>query len=228
MSRCGLTGDATGLSLDNMPPIDTFGKVIIIERMITTHLAEDAVAILNAGGVGVMPTDTVYGLVARAADKAAVARLYALKRRERKPGTVIAASVEQLIELGVPEQHLRRVERWWPNPLSVETPLGEDLAYLHQDTGRQGFRVVADEHVRQVLEQTGPLVTSSANQPGEPGATVLQEARDYFGDKVDFYVDKGDLSGRAPSTIIRVVADEIEVIRQGAVEIDERGRHLLG
>jgi L-threonylcarbamoyladenylate synthase len=187
----------------------------------------EAVKILKSGGVGVMPTDTVYGLVARAADRAAVGRFYALKHREHKPGTVVAASVRQLVELGVPERYVKRVEHLWPNPLSVEMPLGDELDYLHQETGRQAFRVVADEQLRAVLEQTGPLVTSSANQPGEPGATNLSEAQEYFRNKVDFYVDGGDLSGRAPSTIIRVVADAIEVIRQGAVEIDAKGMHYI-
>lgn len=185
---------------------------------------DEAVAILLKGGVGVMPTDTVYGLVARAADEAAVARMYSLKRREHKPGTVIAASIDQLVELGVPRRYLTAVENLWPNSLSVEIPLGHRLTYLHQDTGRQGYRVVADESVRAVLEQTGPLVTSSANQPGEPGSTNIQQAIEYFHDTVDFYVDRGDLSGREPSTIIRVVDDAIEVIRPGAVKIDENGR----
>jgi tRNA threonylcarbamoyl adenosine modification protein (Sua5/YciO/YrdC/YwlC family) len=188
--------------------------------MIATKTIDEAIEILNDGGLGVMPTDTVYGLVARAANPDAVKRFYALKHREHKPGTVVAATVNQLVELGVPEEYLRRVAQWWPNPLSVEMSLGKDLTYLHQDTGRQAFRVVADERLRSILEQTGPLVTTSANQPGEPGATNLSEAEDYFKGAVDFYVDGGDLSGRAPSTIIRVVADDIEVIRQGAVEID--------
>lgn len=182
---------------------------------------EKAIAILNQGGVGVMPTDTVYGLVARAKDPTAVARMYALKHRDHKPGTVIAASVEQLADLGVPKDHLDKVKKWWPNPLSVETPLGDNLSYLHQDTGRQGFRVVADETVRGVLEQTGPLVTSSANHPGKPGSVTVDEAIDYFGERVDFYVDGGDLSGRAPSTIIKITDDgTIEIIRQGAIHID--------
>ena len=192
-----------------------------------THSLAQAIDKLLAGGVGVLPTDTVYGLVARAADPLAVKRFYGLKDREHKPGTVVAASVEQLIELGVEPSYLRRVERWWPAALSVETPLGPALSYLHQETGRQALRVVADERLRQVLEQTGPLVTSSANRPGEVGSTTVAEAIDYFGDRVDFYVDGGDLSGRAPSTIIRVVADEIEVIRQGAVEIDAAGMHYI-
>lgn len=185
---------------------------------------DEAIAILLKGGVGVLPTDTVYGLVARAADQAAVSRLYALKHRENKPGTVIAASVEQLVELGIPKRYLSAGEKLWPNPLSIEIPLGRRLTYLHQDTGRQAYRVVADDVVQAILKQTGPLLTSSANQPGEPGATDLQQAIDYFNNEVDFYVDGGDLSGKAPSTIIRIIDDAIEIIRPGAVVINEEGR----
>jgi L-threonylcarbamoyladenylate synthase len=183
--------------------------------------SDEAVGLLREGGVGVMPTDTVYGLVAEASDSRAVERFYALKHRERKPGTVIAASVGQLVKLGVDERYLRRVERWWPNSLSVETPLSEALAYLHQGTGHCAWRVVADAGLRQMLEQTGPLVTSSANQPGKPPAVNVDEAWNYFGDGVDFYVDGGDLSGRLPSTVIRLVDDDIVVVREGAVKANE-------
>jgi len=187
-------------------------KTVSIDRAIT---------LLNQGCVGVMPTDTVYGLVARATDPTAVSRMYALKERDHKPGTVIAASTQQLIDLGVPEDHINKVKKWWPNPLSVETPLKENLSYLHQNTGRQGFRVVADEKIRAILEQTGPLVTSSANHPGKPGSVTIDEAIDYFGDRVDFYVDGGNLDGRAPSTIIKIADDgSIEIIRDGAVKIN--------
>ncbi len=62
-------------------------------------------------------------------------------------------------------------------------------------------------------------MTTSANKPGEPGAVNVAEAQYYFQDRVDFYVDGGDLLGRAPSTIIRVTDDGIEVIREGAVKI---------
>lgn len=189
-----------------------------------TISSQEAIELILQGNVGVLPVDTVYGLVGRAADEQAVAKLYALKQREHKPGTVIAASVEQLAELGVPKRYLSAVKHLWPNPLSVEIPLGDRLTYLHQDTGRQAYRVVADERVRAILEQTGPLVTSSANQPGEPGSVTVQQAIDYFGDQVDFYVDGGDMSDSLPSTIIRIVDDAIEVVRQGAVKIDDSGR----
>jgi len=190
----------------------------------TTQTPQQAIDILLNGGVGILPTDTVYGLVTRAADPDAVKRMYGLKKREHKPGTVIAASVDQLVELGLPKRYLSAVEHLWPNALSVEMPLGERLTYLHQDTGRQAYRVVGEPAIREILEKTGPLLTSSANQPGEPTANTIAEAQQYFGDQVDFYVDGGDLSGRPSSTLIRVVDDAIEVIRQGAVKIDETGR----
>lgn len=185
-----------------------------------TVLPQEAVAILRNGGVGVMPTDTVYGVVAKATNKEAVERLYALKQRERKPGTIIASSTEQCISLGIPEEYLRKVEKYWPNSLSVVLPLTGEFAYIHQGVGTVAVRVVADENLRAILEQTGPLVTSSANHPGKPGSVNVEEAWDYFKDTVDFYVDGGDLTGREPSTIIRLDANrEIEVLRPGAVRL---------
>lgn len=180
---------------------------------------KQAASSLNNGEVGVIPSDTIYGLAARAHDKNAVKRFYSLKSRDHKPGTVIAASVEQLVELGVDERYLQKVAHLWPNPISIEIQLGPKLAYLHQSTGRQAFRVVADKALRKVLEETGPLVTSSANKPGLPSANTVKEAWNYFKNEVDFYVDAGDLSYRAPSTIAKITDNGIEVIRQGAVKI---------
>lgn len=172
------------------------------------------------GTVGVFPTDTVYGLVARASDPTAVKRLYELKQREGKPGTIIAASVEQLAELGLKLRYLKAVEQFWPASVSVIIPCGAELEYLHEGKGGLAVRIPGDETLRNFMAQTGPLLTSSANHPGEPTATTLDEARAYFDGNVDFYIDGGDLSDRAPSTIIRIVDDAIEVLRQGAVHID--------
>jgi L-threonylcarbamoyladenylate synthase len=174
--------------------------------------------LLSAGKVGVIPCDTVYGLVARAADEAAVAKLYALKHRDHKPGTLIGASIGQLVELGIPRRYLTAVQQFWPGAVSVETP--HHIAYLTQSTGRQAIRIPDNAVLLTLLAQTGPLQTTSANQPDEPTATTIAEAQAYFGEHVDFYVDGGDMSGHLPSTIVRVIDDELEVVRQGAVTID--------
>lgn len=182
------------------------------------------VQFLNEGKVGVIPTDTVYGLVCLATNEQAVKRLYALKSRDKKPGTVIAASTDQLTELGVKARYVKAVEQFWPNPLSIIIPIGLELEYLHLGKQSLACRVVkGPKELLNVLSKVGPLLTSSANQPTEPPANNIEEAVAYFGDHIDFYVDTGDLSGKQPSTLIRVVDDAIEVLRPGAVNIDETG-----
>lgn len=181
--------------------------------------------LLQDGAVGVMPTDTVYGLVCMATNEEAVQRLYALKSRDKKPGTVIAASTDQLIELGVKARYVKAVEQFWPNPLSIIIPIGPELEYLHLGKQSLACRVSkGPEELLNTLSITGPLMTTSANLPGQAEATTLAEAEKYFGANVDFYVDGGDLSERKSSTVIRVIDDAIEVLRLGAVNIDETGR----
>ena len=174
------------------------------------------------GAIGVIPTDTVYGVVARAADQAAVERLYELKKRDNKPGTLIAASIAQAEELGLKHRYLKAVEQFWPGAISIIIPTSvPKLAYLHRGKMSLAVRIPADKKLHEILQETGPLLTSSANDPGQPTATTIQQAKDYFGDNVDFYEDGGDLSACQASTIIRIVDDAVEVIRQGAVKIDD-------
>ncbi len=175
----------------------------------------------KASTVAVMPTDTVYGLVARAKDKNAVSRLYALKDRQNKPGTLLALDIDQLVELGFKRKYIKAVEQFWPGPVSIIIPVVDsNLDYLTLGLADIAVRVPDDDFVSSVLKLTGPLITTSANLPAQPPATNLSEARNYFGEKIDVYFDGGDLSNRLPSTIIRVIDDQIDVIRQGAVKID--------
>ncbi|HSX27620.1 MAG TPA: L-threonylcarbamoyladenylate synthase [Patescibacteria group bacterium] len=193
-------------------------------KLLNTLSNGEVITLLRKGGVGVIPTDTVYGLVCSAADQDAVNRLYALKSRESKPGTIIAASAEQLVKLGIKARYLKAVEQFWPNLISIIIPTGRDLEYLHLGKQSLAVRIPKNQEILRLLKTTGPLLTTSANLPGQPEATDIKQARGYFGDKVDFYVDGGDLSDRKPSTIIRIVDDAIEVLRAGAVKIDENGR----
>lgn len=181
------------------------------------------VELLAQGAVGVLPTDTVYGLVCDASNPDAVARLYRLKSRERKPGTVIAATTEQVRALGVSEFFVQKAQSFWPG-VSVVLPLGDDRAYLHQGLGDIALRIVAQEDVKALLEKTGPLLTSSANLPSQPPANTIDEARAYFADTVDFYVDGRDLSDRQPSTLVCLREGSVEIVRQGSILVNDQGK----
>lgn len=188
---------------------------------------KQAAGLLEQGKIGVIPTDTVYGVVCIASDTEAVKRLYDAKKREHKPGTVIAASIEQLEQLGLKHRYLKAVEQFWPAAVSVCIPTADPkLAYLHMNSGALAVRIPDDKDLLALLKQTGPLQTSSANLTGKPVAVSVDEAQDYFGDAIDFYVDGGNLSARQPSTVVRIVDDAIEILRQGSVDIkpnNERG-----
>ena len=151
---------------------------------------EEAYKTILNGGVGVLPTDTLYGLVAKANNADAVSRLYKLKDRENKPGTVIAQNIDQLVELGLKRRYLQAVNKYWPGSVSVVIPTGPNLPYLHQGKFSLAVRIPNDPNLTKLLSVTGPLLTTSANAPGKPPATNIDEAKQYFGNKVDFWISK--------------------------------------
>lgn len=192
-------------------------------RMFSSLEDPEIIRLLADGAVGIIPTDTVYGLVCSAMEPNSVDRVFKVKLREHNPGTILAGTVDQLVSLGMKRRYLQAVEHFWPNPLSVIIPCDDSLEYLHMGLRSLAVRIPADEELRVFLEQVGVLMTTSANQPGEPVAQTVEEAQAYFDEAVDFYVDGGDLRGRPPSTIIRIVDDAIEIIREGALKINENG-----
>ena len=180
-----------------------------------------AVSILKNGGVGILPTDTLYGLVGSALRPEAVARIYELKKRDlRKPLIVLIAEEKDLAAFCARQVGGRQnaassefLKKVWPGPVSVLLPCADQkFEYLHRGTGEIAFRVPAPVSLRKFLAETGPLVAPSANPEGLPPAKNIAEARAYFDDKADFYEDGGELSG-APSSLLRFNNGKIETLR---------------
>lgn len=176
--------------------------------------------LLKDGAIGVMPTDTVYGLVGIANNQLAITRLYHLKSRARQPGTTIAATTDQLIALGFPRAEVLKAARFWPNAVSVEMSATSLPTYLSDGQEHMAARIPAHSDLQKLILTTGPLMTTSANTPNAPTSQSIDQAIDYFGEKIDFYVDIGPLGDRPPSTIIGFdSAGEIIVYRQGVIPI---------
>lgn len=167
---------------------------------------ESAVQLLNADDVCVIPTDTVYGVVGKLSSKRAVARMYDVKVRDaQKPvGTILAASLDQVAAITTSPAALAVAAQYWPGPVSVILPASEAYAYAHKGEASFAVRIPDNEPLRALLEQTGPLASSSANLQGQPPATTVEQAKTYFGSAISLYIDGGDLSDRMPSKIIRI------------------------
>jgi L-threonylcarbamoyladenylate synthase len=185
---------------------------------------DSAIKPLNDGLVGIMLCDTVYGIVCSAHNKQATQKLYGLKSRVNKPGTLIASNVDQLIELGFDESILKKAQPFWPNPISIEVPCDSKYAskrnYLHLGTGAQAVRIPNNHDLLALLDITGPLQTTSANPPGDPTANSIEEAKAYFGDQVDFYIENpAELfnPNAEASAVIKIEDDKILVFRNNSV-----------
>ncbi len=181
------------------------------------------VEMLKGGGIGVYPTDTLYGVVGSALSRDAVKRIYTIKGRdENKPFIILISSILDL-ELFIKHSALKKYgklfPKLWPGPVSVIIPCPDiSFAYLHRGTKSLAFRLPASRTLRNFLAQSGPLVAPSANPQGVEPAKTISEAKKYFGEQVDFYVSDGKKIGK-PSTVISLLEKTPRIIRQGAKKI---------
>jgi L-threonylcarbamoyladenylate synthase len=193
-------------------------------RQFTSLTDPELIACLNSGGVVVLPSDTIYGVMARAADQQAVERVYRLRgRAPEKPCIILAADRSQMTDNSQwTSKHTELAEQFWPGGLSLVTPVTDKTpAYLHRGTHTLAYRIPDYPELQRLLETTGALIAPSANPEGQPPATTVAEAQSYFGENVDGYVDGGNLADHTPSTVVAVEDDQPKILRQGAVYIDK-------
>ena len=168
-----------------------------------------AAAVLNVGGVAVIPTDTVYGLAAHPGFPDAVERLYSIKGRERRKKIALLAADAAAVEAfgyPLPSAAKKLAAKHWPGALTLVL-------------GEEGFRVPDHVWTRRLLAACGGVLrVTSANLSGGQPATDAPQALAEVGLSADLVVDDGPSSGGVPSTVVRVCeGGEIEILRPGAL-----------
>ena len=184
--------------------------------------------ILLEGGVGVLPTDTIYGIVGSALNEKTVARIYKLRRRNPlKPMIILIGSLSdlRLFDISLSPAEKKILKKIWPNKVSVILKMSDTrhatsdkFKYLHRGINTLAFRLPKPYWLKRLLAITGPLVAPSANWEGKPPATTIREAKKYFGKKIDFYIDAGRLVS-PPSTLVEIKKGKLIVLRGGAVKL---------
>ena len=172
--------------------------------------------LLGSGRVGVIPTDTIYGIVGSALDKKVVERIYRLRKRDpKKPMIILIGDICALRLFGIKIDHKMEdaLNNVWPGKVSVILPCqSKSFYYLHRGTKTLAFRLPKPLLLRRFLWKTGPLVAPSANINGMPPSKTIAEAKRYFTDGVDFYVNVGSIHSK-PSKIIKIEHGKINVVR---------------
>ena len=174
---------------------------------------QTAARLLREGRVVAFPTETVYGLGARADDEAAVERIYRLKGRPReKQLAILIPSVEAAEEHAAPLSRAARTlaERFWPGPLTLVVPDGTG--------GHVGLRCPDCEATRRMLELAAvPVVAPSANLSGQPPAVSAGEVLGVFNGKIEAVLDGGTAPLGVSSTVVRLSEGNVEILREGAL-----------
>jgi len=181
--------------------------------MIDLEVIQEAARVLRAGGLVVIPTDTVYGIAADAGNSSAVRTLYEIKGRDSgKPIAMLAADLSDVEKFGGVLTPLDRelADAWWPGPLTLilETP-----------SGSEGFRVPDCDPVRALLRCVGGVLrVTSANLSGEAPALTAEGAMETLAGSVDFVVDGGRTGGGEASTVVKVDGGSLRIVREGALK----------
>lgn len=202
------------------------------------------IKVLKMGGVGVLPTDTIYGLVGSALSKKVVDKIYKIKQRKTSsPLIVLISSIKDLKKFGIKINKKQKVvlEKYWPGKVSIILPCtSSKFNYLHRGTKTLAVRFPAKKSLLKILKKAGPLVAPSANPEGlKPSENILQ-AKTYFspvrnpegsqgdfvsngvGSSVDFYLAGGTLKSK-PSTLIKIDKQgDIAVLRGIIKNYDQR------
>jgi L-threonylcarbamoyladenylate synthase len=186
--------------------------------MIIDEEIKKAVEILKQGGVVMHVTETCYGLAADVFNEDALKKLYRLKRMARnKPVSMMVRNLEEgrkYAEFG--DLAVGLAEKFWPGPLTLILPRKDVLPdFFNSEHGTVGIRC-PDSDVSQALidGMDGPLTTTSANISGQP---EVYSVNDSLG--VDLILESGEIEKNKPSTVVKIVGDEIEIIREGGIKI---------
>ena len=183
--------------------------------------AERAAEVIRAGGLVILPTDTVYGVAADWRQPEAVAALYAAKKRPPdKAIPILLADPDHLsvISHNVPEAARELAAAFWPGPLTVAVPKRPEVPDIVSTYPTVGVRIPDHDAARTAIRACGgALAVTSANISGGPNAATAQAAAEALGEAVALVLDGGECPGGEPSTVVDVSGDDLVVLREGPI-----------
>lgn len=177
---------------------------------------------LKEGKIGIVPTDTVYGIIADAFNEKAVDRVFKAKKRNyTKPFLILVSNKEMLqnVVKQIRENEIEIMNRFWPGPLTILFEKNENISDLvTSGSNYVAVRLPNNKFICDIIDKLGnPIVAPSANISSKPSAHKIEELEVELRKKVDFIVDGGTLNG-CESTLIKIEENSIEVLREGAIK----------
>ena len=176
---------------------------------------------LMNGELVVYPTETVYGIAADIFNQKAVKNLYMVKNRPFDMPLSVAVADKDMVEnialMTRPVEKL--IDAFLPGPLTIITKKNPGVPDIVTSMSQKvGIRIPDNKVAIELIEEFGgPIVATSANLHSRPDSVNVDTAIDDFGDSVKTYLDNGPCTLGKPSTIVWIMDDKVEVIRQGEI-----------
>lgn len=179
------------------------------------------IAEIKAGNLVITPTDTVYGILADAMNLAAVEKVYQAKQRSKtKPLLLLVSDIEMLREYTsmLSEQEAHLINTYMPGKLTLLLKKNTKVLDNITNGGELvGVRIPDNADLREIIRRVGnPLVSTSANLSDKATATNPELLEPELLEHISYIENIGTIESE-PSSLIRVVGDEVEVLRMGEV-----------
>lgn len=195
-----------------------------------------ALAAVRRGDLVLLPTESVYAIVTDAFSRRGVAAMRAAKGYEDSvplPVMVGARTTVAGVAARVPDDARALMDAFWPGSLTLLLPPQPTLAWDLPGDAPLAIRMPLHPVALALLGQSGPLVATTANQPGLPAPVDVDDAIAQLGDSIGLALDAGDLSDGdpLPSTVVDVTDSPPRVVRIGAIPVERLRRvcpHVLG
>ena len=175
---------------------------------------------LSDGELVVYPTETVYGIAADIFNQKAVKNLYLAKKRPFDMPLTVAVSGKDMVEnIAIMTRPVEKlIDAFLPGPLTIITKKDPNVPDIVTSMSQKvGIRIPDNRFALELIKRTGPIITTSANLHSHPDAINVDAAIEDFGTAVDTYIDSGACNLGKPSTIVWLMDDQVEIIRQGAI-----------
>lgn len=175
--------------------------------------------ILENGGIAIIPTDTIYGLIGDATNEKVIKKIYKIKHREKtKPLLILISNIEMLNNYVENISNLERkiIAKFWPGPLTIIFNNKKNLsASLTSGKNEIAIRMPNNKSLLELINKLNkPLIATSANISNKKTITSIDLLEDNIKNDIDYIYDGGYLED-IPSTIIRVLDNKVEFVRAG-------------
>ena len=210
-------------------------KYIKLETNYDRNKLSEAVECIKDGKLVLFPTETVYGIGADGLNEEAVKNIFIAKGRASDNPLILHVSSINMIERiakDISQLEYKIIEAFFPGPLTIVLKRRDNVPnVVTANLDTVGIRMPENKIARDLIELSNtPIAAPSANISGKPSGTNIEDIFNELNDRVDYIIDGGETKIGLESTVIRVIDDEIHILRPGKItceDLEKYGKVLI-